>query len=237
LFNPGGFSTLGSPVSLSANLTGTNCGNTPTGTITFFDGSTQLGTPQTLAGSTNSVTCQINAQVFLTTSALTLGANSVTAKYSGDTNFASSVSAPGSFPVKIATNAAIAASAPTILQGQSVTFTATITQVQAGGPGPTGTVQFSANGTNIGAAATLSGGQAQVTTTSLPSGTVTILAVYSGDTDYENASANLSENVTPGPDFSISLAPPTVNVSAPGSSATTVLTVNALNGFTASVNL
>ncbi len=235
--NAGGFSTLGSPVALSANLSGTSCGNTPTGTITFFDGSTQLGSPQTLAGSTNSATCQINAQVFLTTSALTLGANTVTAKYSGDTNYASSVSAPSSLPVKIATSATVSASAPTIMQGQSITFTAAITQVQAGGPGPTGTVQFTANGTNVGSAVTLSGGQAQVTTTSLSSGTVAIAAAYSGDTDYESSGATLSENVTPGPDFNISFAPPTVNVSAPGSSASTVVTVSALNGFTASVNL
>ena len=53
----------------------------------------------------------------------------------------------------------------------------------------------------------------------------------------EPSVASLSQTVTPGPDFNISFAPPTVNVSAPGSSGTTVLTVNATNGFTASVNL
>jgi hypothetical protein len=75
-------------------------------------------------------------------------------------------------------------------------------------------------------------------TTSLPSGNdVSVAAVYSGDTNYRASGADLAQTVTPGPDFNISFAPATVNVSAPGSSATTVVTVNALNGFTASVNL
>ena len=232
----GGFTALGSPLSLSASLSGANCGNPPTGTITFFTGSTQLGSPQTVNASTNSVNCQINAQVFLTTSALPLGANSISAKYSGDTNFASSVSAPGTIAIKIPTTAALASSAATITLGQSVTFTATITQNQAGGPGPTGTVQFTENGTNTGTPVTLTGGQAQLTTTSLPSGALAIAASYSGDADYESSGANFTETVGAGPDFNISFAPPVVNVSAPGAAGTTVVTVNAVDGFTASVN-
>ena len=55
-------------------LNGTNCGNAPTGTITFFAGSTQLGTPQTLQPSTNPTTCQLNGSVYVTTSALTFWA-------------------------------------------------------------------------------------------------------------------------------------------------------------------
>jgi len=72
---------------------------------------------------------------------------------------------------------------------------------------------------------------------SLPSGSQTIIASYSGDTNSAQSQGSVNETVTPGPDFNISFAPATVNVSSPGSSATTVLTVNAMNGFTASVNL
>ncbi len=39
-------SVLGAGVTMSVALQGTSCGNPPTGTITFFDGSTQLGTPR-----------------------------------------------------------------------------------------------------------------------------------------------------------------------------------------------
>jgi hypothetical protein len=74
-------------------------------------------------------------------------------------------------------------------------------------------------------------------TNSLPSGSLVIYADYSGDSNSSPSQGSVNETVNPGPDFNISFASPTVNVSAPGSSATTVVTVNALNGFTASVNL
>ena len=228
---------LGSPFTIFAGPNGTNCGIAPTGTITFFAGSTQIGTPQTLQLSTSPGTCQINGLAEVTTGTLPFGPNTITAKYNGDINYVASTSAPGTIDIEITTTTAVSTSASTIQQGQSVTFTATITQNQSGGPGPTGTVQFSANGINFGSAAALSGGKAQLTTTSLPSGTDTITAFYSGDSSYEDSVASLSQTVTPGPDFNLSFAPATVNVSAPGSSGTTVVTVNALNGFTASVNL
>ena len=232
--NPTG--TFGSPVTITAGLDGSNCGNVPTGTITFFAGSAQIGTPQTLQASTIAGTCQVVGGVGLTISTLPFGNNSITAKYSGDVNYAASTSTPGTVDVQILTTTAITSSAATVQQGQSVTFTATITQAQPGGPGPTGTVQFFANGANIGAIA-VSGGKAQVSSSSLPSGAVNIVAQYSGDTNYQASSNSFSQNVTPGPDFNISFAPPTVNVSAPGSSGSTVVTVNAMNGFTASVSL
>jgi hypothetical protein len=232
--NPTG--TFGSPVTITAGLNGSNCGNVPTGTITFFAGSTQIGTPQTLQVSTITGTCQVVGGVALTISTLPFGNNSITAKYSGDVNYAASNSTPGTVDVQILTTTAITSSAATVQQGQSVTFTATITQAQPGGPGPTGTVQFFANGANIGAVA-VSGGKAQVSSSSLPFGAVNVVAQYSGDTNYQSSSNSFSQNVTPGPDFNLSFAPPTVNVTAPGSLATTVVTVSALNGFTASVTL
>jgi len=205
--------------------------------MTFFVGSTQIGTPQTVQFSPTPSACQLSGSVSVTTSTLPLGNNSITAKYSGDVNYTASTSVPSNVDIQIPTTTAISSSATTVQQGQSVTFTATITQTQPGGPGPTGTVQFTASGVNIGSAVAVSGGKAQVSSNSLPSGSDNVVAQYSGDTNYQGSSASLPENVTPGPDFNISFAPPTVNVSAPGSSGTTVVTVNALNGFTASVNL
>src|ERR1700723_2165087 len=228
---------LGVPFTIFAGPNGTNWGKAPTGRITVFVGSTQIGTPQTLQLSTNPAHCQITGLAQVPAGTLPLGPNTITAKYSGDTNYPAATSAPGIIDIEIITTTAISTSASTIQQGQSVTFTATVTQNQSGGPGLTGTVQFTANGVNIGAPAALSGGKAQVSTTSLPTGTDTISAFYSGDSSDETSDASLAQTVTPGPDFSISFAPASVNVSAPGSSATTVLTVNAMNGFIASVNL
>jgi hypothetical protein len=238
LLSAPGTSLLGNGVSMSVNLQGTSCGNPPTGTLTFFAGSSQLGSPQAVQASAGPETCIIQSSTSFNTTALPLGQSAVTVKYSGDANYAASVSNPVTIDVRIPTTTALITSNGTIQQGTSVTFSATVTPNQAGGPTPTGTMQFtSPNGGPIGSAVTLSNGQAQVVTNSLPSGSLVIYADYSGDTNSAPSQGSVNETVNPGPDFSISFAPPTVNVSAPGSTGTTVVTVNALNGFTASVNL
>jgi hypothetical protein len=65
---------VSSPVTFTANVTSPS--GTPTGTVTFFDGTTQLGSGMLNAG-----------VVTYTTSALLGGSHSITAVYSGDSNF------------------------------------------------------------------------------------------------------------------------------------------------------
>jgi hypothetical protein len=209
-----------------------SCGNLPTGTITFFDGSTQLGTAQAVQSGTTA-SCAVQATASLVTSALTLGNNSITYKYSGDTNYAPTVSAAAQLDAQIGTGLTLTSSATTIQQGQSITFTAKVTPFQSG-PAMTGTVSFLANSNSLGSAS-LTNGQAQVTTTSLTAGNDQIVANYSGDTNYSSATFTISQQVTPGPDFGVSFAPATVNVSSPGSSAATMLTVSGSNGFNSQV--
>ncbi len=71
-------SSGGQPVKFTAKVTGA----TPTGTVTFFDNGTQIGTA-TLTGGTAT----------FTTSSLTTGSHSITARYSGDPNNNASTSA------------------------------------------------------------------------------------------------------------------------------------------------
>jgi hypothetical protein len=229
-----GTAVFGTAALVSATVNAQSCGNLPTGTVTFFDGSTQLGAPQPVQSSTNP-NCAVQTTASLITSAYTLGNNSITYKYSGDTNYTPAVSAVAQVDAQIGTGLAIASSAPTIQQGQSITFTATVTPAQSSGPAMTGTVSFSANSVSIGNAP-LSNGQAHVATTALPSGNVQIVANYSGDTNYSAASFSINQQVTPGPDFSISFAPAALNVSAPGGSGTTVLTVTGSNGYNGAIN-
>jgi hypothetical protein len=73
-------SVFGQSVTFTATVTGS--GGTPTGTITFKDGTTSLGTG-TLNGS---------GVATLSTSALTVGTHSIKAEYGGDANFAGSAS-------------------------------------------------------------------------------------------------------------------------------------------------
>ena len=70
-------SNAGQPVTITATVTGV----TPTGTVTFFDGGTQIGSAGLTGGAAS-----------ITTSSLTTGSHSITARYSGDTNNAASTS-------------------------------------------------------------------------------------------------------------------------------------------------
>jgi uncharacterized repeat protein (TIGR03803 family) len=65
--------------------------------------------------------------------------------------------------------------------GQPVTFTATVPNV---GVGPTGTVQFRIDSSNVGSPVALSGNSACYTTSALSAGTHSIVAVYSGDANF-----------------------------------------------------
>jgi hypothetical protein len=76
--NPSG---LGQAVTFTATVKPATSG-TPTGTVTFKDGTTTLGTG-TLSG----------GKATFTTSALALGSHSITASYGGDANFTASTSA------------------------------------------------------------------------------------------------------------------------------------------------
>jgi streptogramin lyase len=78
-------SVLGQGVTLTATVTAnTPEPNTPTGTVSFKDGSSVLGTG-TLNGS---------GQATLTVSNLVVGAHTITATYGGDSNFVTSTSTP-----------------------------------------------------------------------------------------------------------------------------------------------
>jgi hypothetical protein len=68
-------SLASSPITFTVSVTAT--AGTPTGSVAFFDGSTQLGSAALSAGSAS-----------LTTSTLAAGSHAITAVYSGDTNFA-----------------------------------------------------------------------------------------------------------------------------------------------------
>ena len=83
--------------------------------------------------------------------------------------------------------------------GQSVTFTATVTP--ASGSGPTGTVQFQIDGSNVGSPVTISGGTASYSTSTLAAGGHSVVAVYSGDGNFSGStSAAFAQTVLAPPD-------------------------------------
>jgi len=178
--------TFGQAVVLTATVQSSG-GGTATGTVTFLDGSTSLGTA---AVSSNA------AQLSL--SSLSVGSHSITAKYSGDGNFTASTSTSVTQTVNQATTTTtVAANLNPATFGQSVTFTVTV-QPSAGGT-PTGTVTLMDGTTSLGNTSLSNGGSAQFTVGGLSAGSHSVTAVYSGDTNFTaSTSAALAETVNQG---------------------------------------
>jgi hypothetical protein len=167
LTSSGSPKVYGQNVTFTASIAPQN-GGIATGTITLNDGATALGTV-TVAG---------NAANFSTTT-LAAGTHSITATYSGDSNFSGSTSPPIAQVVnEAATTVALTSSKNPSYLGQPVTFSATVTGQNGGAV--SGTVAFKQGGTTL-ATVTLLNGQAAYTTMSLTAGTHSIKGVYSGD--------------------------------------------------------
>ncbi|MBA3653255.1 MAG: Ig-like domain repeat protein [Actinobacteria bacterium] len=94
-----------------------------------------------------------------------------------------------------ATTTAVTSSKNPSTVGDNVAFTATVTPA-SGGAKPTGTVQFKADGANLGPAVPLdANGTATTSTASLAKGTHTITAVYSGDANFNPSTGTLQQEV------------------------------------------
>jgi YVTN family beta-propeller protein len=198
-----------------------------TGTITFMDGSTALGTA-TITGTTAT----------LTTTTLATGTHPITAVYSGDANDNGVTSAVLSQVVNKATPGTGGIAAVTVVSnnnpstfGQSVTLTATVPS------GATGTVRFMDGSTLLGTA-TITGTTATFTTTTLAIGSHPITAVYSGDSNFNGASsAGLSQVVLSPADFAVS-ATPALQIIPPGASTNYGISVTSVTApFTNPVTL
>ncbi|SPF35520.1 exported hypothetical protein [Candidatus Sulfopaludibacter sp. SbA4] len=196
--------TAGQTVALTAAVSPP----TASGTMTFLDGSTSIGSVPVVAG-----------QAVLQTSTLAAGSHSLTASYSGDTNDTPSVSLAVTESVaQLTTTTALAAAPNPSVAGQNVALTAAVTP-----PGATGTVSFF-DGASLLGVISLGNGIASLSISSLANGSHSLTASYSGDTnDAPSTSTALNQSVVAGASTTVtSLVPPTA---AAGGAAFT-LTVN-----------
>ncbi len=173
-------STYGQSVTFTATVNPSGA----TGTVSFLDGTTSIGSA-TLS----------NGSVSMTTSALSAGSHSISASYSGGGNYAASTSTSLTQTVNTAVSTTTLSSNPNpSFFRQSVTFTATVNP-----SGATGTVSFLDGRTTLGSA-TVSNGIASLSTSTLKIGNHTIKASYSGDgNDSASISGALTQNVVPPP--------------------------------------
>lgn len=131
----------------------------------------------------DSATCSCPAEV-------AAGTYDVVASFAGDANYLAGSNTGLATINKAATATTVSSSMNPSVPGEAVTFTATVSS--AAGT-PTGTVQFKVDGSNAGAPLDLnSSGLAVFSTNSLPVGTHSITADYSGSTNLVSSMGGLS---------------------------------------------
>jgi uncharacterized repeat protein (TIGR03803 family) len=119
--------TVGSsgPVAITAKVAPTTGTGTPTGTITFFNGTTQLSQVALLSGT---------ASFSYNTSSLAVGTYPITATYSGDSSFAASTAPPSTLTVQaVPPSFTVAGTAVSVSPGATTGNTSTITLTPSGG--------------------------------------------------------------------------------------------------------
>ncbi len=164
-----GTSAYGQLVTLTATDSGAV--GTPTGSVTFMDGSTVLGI----------VPLNGSGQAVLSTSTLSVGSHPIVAIYGGSAGYITSSSSPTSQVVSpVGTSTTLAFSASPASVGQSVTITATVAPAFGSGK-PTGWVTFYNGSTSLGMVQLGANGKASLSTSTLAAGPHSITAVYGGD--------------------------------------------------------
>jgi len=179
-------SVFGQAVTITAAVR--SAAGTPTGTVTFKDGSTILATR----------TVDPTGHSTFTTSTLAVGSHSITAAYGGDANFLGSASPVLNQTVNPdGSTTAIASSSDPAIIGQAVTFTATVSANAPGSGTPAGTVTFRDKNANLGTVSLDGTGHASFTISTLSQGAHQITTVYNGSTSFAvSTSSTLVQNIS-----------------------------------------
>lgn len=209
--------SAGATLHLIATVTlaqGASADGALTGQVAFTDNGTALSSPIAIDGW---------GHVTLAVSSLAVGTHTLVATYSGATNYATSSSTWTEQVQQTSTSVALSSSAPSVLAGKMVSFTASVTSSTGV---PTGSVSFEDGATLLGTAVLSAQGAATLTTGSLAAGTHNITAIYSGDANYTGSrSSGLTQTVN--------LAQPVVMLSGPANAVdvgTAVLLTGTLTG-------
>jgi Pro-kumamolisin, activation domain/Bacterial Ig-like domain (group 3) len=227
---------VGTPLEGAVFINTTSQGVAPTGTVTLFAGTTQLGSPISMINSgIGSGGFTQGSASYSFSQQLPFGPQNFTVTYSGDSNYLASTSTPVTLDIVRTVTVVVSASPTTVQAGQNATFTASITSNQPGGPAIGGTLQFLVGEQNSGPLVTVANGQAQVTTSSFPAGGLGgLTGLYFGDNNYGgngSNTANFTVTPAPVPDFVVSASPSLISVTSPGQSASTTMTIAGSNGF------
>jgi hypothetical protein len=187
-------SVFGQPITITGTVSALAPGaGAPTGTVTFADGATNLGSATVSGG-----------QAAISTSNLSVGTHNLSATYGGDGNFQSSTGVVSQIVNKAPTGSVVTSSANPSVFGQKVSFTATVCALPpstAPAQPPSGLLAFTADGAStpfdtVPVSAT-SAPPGCALATSAPIGsfsvaTHSITVTYTGDTNYLASSGLLA---------------------------------------------
>jgi large repetitive protein len=200
---------VGQPVTYTATVAPVAPGTgTPTGTVNFVGNAGLLCSATLNENSPDQASC--------TTTYGAAGADSVTAKYLGDTNDASSSSSPAT-AISIGedpTTTSLASSDLTPVVGETVTYTAAVAANAPGTGTPTGTVTFTNAANTTLCTETLNEASSDTASCSFvytAPGTDSVTAAYAGDGNYSASSSNAANET-------ISVAQTTTAISSSPSS-------------------
>lgn len=200
------FVIMGQPFTLGTMIGTGVAGVAPTGTVTFYDGTTPL--PGTVTMTASGVGSNVALYATEIATINTAGSHTVTAVYSGDNSYQGSTSAPATFKALYPVTINVTESSTSINYGQSITITAKVTS-SGKTPPMSGQLQFFGNTaipdpvtTSLGSDA--SGNQVLTgTVTTVPQYSESVSVNYIGDPNYQSGSGNgdfITVNI---PDFSL----------------------------------
>jgi len=225
----------GQSTQLTAVITNTGGGMgsyTYTGTVTFYDNGAAIGTAAVISNqATTSLTFKANV------------VHTITAIYTGDTNWTGSSSAATVLTATASpTTTTLTSNLTTALVGTNLILSATVGSANVGTITaiPTGSVTFydNFNGviTNLGTAVLTANGPyasiAQLTTTGLQGGTHSIFSIYIGDSNF--ATSTSSTLVITEQDFNLVFNPATLTLNR-GQSGQVAVILGTVGGFTGNI--
>jgi sugar lactone lactonase YvrE len=191
----------------------------PTGSVSFADGANVLGSSQLNAGAAS-----------FSTSALSAGSHTITAAFSGDSDYSGNSGSFTQLVNKATPTVALAVQPNPIVLGQPAVLTAT---VNSSAGVPTGTVTITDNSTSLGNAPVNSSGVATLTVT-LTGGSHALVAVYNGDINFASfSSATINVQLA---NFTLSSQPANATIRT-GQMATFTISLTPAAGFTSPVTL